>query len=130
MIDEIFLKELGLSEDIIEKILERVKEAEQKGSFEKLLNEEIAKLKPHNSELILKLFEYDGTEDREALAEKLLKFKEEYPFLFEKGDVPSIYSSTKASKRLTAEEFGNMGYKNRMELFKKNPGLYKKLTNA
>lgn len=130
MIDKKFLEELGLSEEIISKIQERLEEGEKKDNFEKLLREEIEKLNPHNTELILELFDVEELEDADVLKEKLEEFRAEYPFLFKQGDMPQLAGSTKSAKGITAEEFNNMGYKKRTELYKKNPKLYKQLANA
>lgn len=134
MINEKFLRELGLDEEIIAEILEKADEEGQKEQFDRVLKEAVQAFEPYDAELILKLLDTEGLEladgKIEGLEEKLEEMKGQYPFLFKNGQAPHIVSSTKAGNKITAEKFKKMGYKERSELYKKNPGLYKRLLNA
>ena len=134
MINEEFLKELGLDEKVITAILEKSNETNNKLKFQELLKKAIEKLNPHNIDVVLKLL--DTTElklengEIANLEEHLNRFKEKYPFLFKNVEIPQIISSTKSGKTISAEEFKKMSYSERAELYKKNPKLYKTLLNA
>ena len=134
MINEEFLKELGLDEKVITAILEKSNETNNKLKFQELLKKAIEKLNPHNIDVVLKLL--DTTElklengEIANLEEHLNRFKEKYPFLFKNVEIPQIISSTKSGKSISAEEFKKMSYSERAELYKKNPKLYKTLLNA
>jgi len=134
MINEEFLKSLGLDEKIIASILQKNNENINKLKFQELLKKAVEELKPHDIDVILKLFDTDNLKyengEIKGLAEKLDAFREKYPFLFKNTDIPQIVSSTKATKSVTADEFKKMSYTQRAELYKKNPKLYKTLLNA
>ena len=134
MINEEFLKELGLDEKIINTILEKNNETNNKMKFQELLRKAIEELNPHDIDVILKLFDTKSLKFENGeitnLEENLKLFKEKYPFLFKNTDIPQIVSSTNSGKSISAEEFKKMSYKERSELYKKNPKLYKTLLNA
>ena len=134
MINEEFLKSLGLDEKITATILQKNNENINKLKFQELLKKAIEELNPHDIDVIFKLFDTSKLKfengEITGLAEKLNAFKEKYPFLFKNTDIPQIVSSTKAAKSVTAEEFKKMSYTERAELYKKNPKLYKTLLNA
>lgn len=134
MINEEFLKELGLDEKVITAILEKSNENSNKLKFQELLRKAVEKLSPYDIDVVLKLLDTKELrfENGEIvnIEEKLNKFKEKYPFLFKNTEIPQIISSTKSGKAISAEEFKKMSYKERAELYKKNPKLYKTLLNA
>lgn len=134
MINEEFLKELGLDEKVITAILKKSSETNNKLKFQELLKKAVEKLNPHNIDMVLKLLDTKELklENGEItnLEETLNVFKEKYPFLFKNAEIPQIISSTKSGKSISAEEFNKMSYSERAELYKKNPKLYKTLQNA
>lgn len=134
MINEEFLKELGLDEKVITAILKKSSETNNKLKFQELLKKAVEKLNPHNIDMVLKLLDTKELklENGEItnLEETLNVFKEKYPFLFKNTEIPQIISSTKSGKSISAEEFNKMSYSERAELYKKNPKLYKTLQNA
>lgn len=130
MIDEEFLKELGLDDELVESILTRDGEERKIREAEALKNE-IKAFGVYDEELILWLLERDGLESGELSdkTEKIEALKENYPFLFKNTDMPQIVSPILQHESIGSEEFGRMGYKARNELYRKNPRLYKKLAN-
>lgn len=134
MINEEFLKELGLNEDAIASIITKNKEADDKRKFQEILKKSIKRRNPYDIDLVLQLFDTENleykNEEIEGLEERLNEFEEKYHFLFKDEDIPQIVSSTKPLSDLTAEEFKNMTYTERAELYKKNPKLYRRLLNA
>lgn len=132
MINEDFLRELGLDEEVIAKIMAKASEENDKLKFEEILKAAIEKLNPYDTEVVLKLFNAEGLEmeDEAALEDKLMEFKEAYPFLFKEDKLPQIISSTKNRNNISSEDFKKMSYKERTELYKKNPNLYRTLLNA
>lgn len=134
MINEEFLQSLNIEEDAISKILQTLLEDRKKEEFEKILKNEIEALNPHDIDIILSLFDPSGLEVEdgkiEGLTEKLEDFREKYPFLFINSKTPKIISSTKAPEKYTKEDFNKMSYKEKSQLYQKNPSLYKKLANA
>ena len=124
MINKEYLKEMGLSEEVIASILKHEEEDNGRTKFKQILSDAIKEMEPQDEEIILKLFETKG------LKERLLAFKEKYPFLFKENDLPKIVSSTNAKKGITVERFKKMSYKERADLYKKNPKLYNELLNA
>lgn len=134
MISEEFLRELGLGEEIIAAVLAKEQEEENKRRFDEIIRNAVESLNPYDTETVLKLFDTEGLEyvDGEVvgLDEKLLEFKDNFPFLFDKTEIPQLVSSTNSKKSITSEEFKKMGYKERAELYRKNPKLYNDLVNA
>lgn len=134
MINEEFLRSLNIEEDAISKIISTLNEDRKKETFQETLKKEITNFKPYNIDVILSLFDTSDLEmvdgKIEGLTERLEAFLEKYPFLFEKGEIPKIVSSTKGSEKITKEDFNKMGYKEKSQLYQKNPNLYKKLANA
>ena len=132
MINEDFLRELGLDEEVIAKIMAKASEENDKLKFEEILKAAIEKLNPYDTEVVLKLFNAEGLEtaDEATLEDKLMEFKEAYPFLFKEDKLPQIISSTKNRNNISSEDFKKMSYKERTELYKKNPNLYRTLLNA
>lgn len=134
MINEEFLKELGLDDKTIAAILEKNNESNNQRNFQETLKKEIEKLHPYDIDVVLKLFDTANLKYKnreiEGLEEQLNEFKEKYSFLFKDTDIPRIVSSTKSTNNITAEEFKKMGYKERSELYRKNPKLYRTLLNA
>lgn len=134
MINEEFLRSLNIDEDAISKIISTMNEDSEKKEFEDVLRGEISTLSPYDIDLVLSLFDTSGLELKdekiEGLEERLGEFSRKYPFLFENSDAPKIVSSTKATEKYSKEDFNKMGYKEKSLLYKKNPGLYKKLANA
>lgn len=134
MINKEYLKEMGLSEEVIASILKHEEEDNGRTKFKQSLSDAIKEMEPQDEEIILKLFETKGLHlengEIEGLKERLLAFKEKYPFLFKENDLPKIVSSTNAKKGITVERFKKMSYKERADLYKKNPKLYNELLNA
>ena len=134
MINEEFLKELGVDEKVITAILEKNNETNNELKFQELLRKAIENLNPHDIDVVLKLLDTEELklENGEIanLEEHLNAFKEKYPFLFKNTEIPQLISSTKSGKSISAEEFKKMSYSERAELYQKNPKLYKTLLNA
>ena len=134
MINEEFLKTLNIEEDAISKILTTLQNDLENEKFQEILESEIANLNPYDTGVILSLFDTSGLAIEEGkiegLTERLLDFQAKYPFLFENPDAPKIVSSTRMTEGYTKEDFNKMGYKEKSQLYQKNPGLYKKLANA
>ncbi len=132
MIKEDFLKELGLNKEVIASIMEKLSEEEERSLFKDTFKKELLALKPQDEELVMKLLEEEIGKikgNKEDIKKVLNAFKEKYPFLF-KEDAPKIVSSTKKSNTLAKAEFDKMSYKEKTELYKRNPKLYKELANA
>lgn len=134
MINEEFLKELGVDEKVITAILEKNNETNNELKFQELLRKAIENLNPHDIDVVLKLLDTEELklENGEIanLEEHLNAFKEKYPFLFKNTEIPQLISSTKSGKAISAEKFKKMSYSERAELYQKNPKLYKTLLNA
>lgn len=130
MIEKTVLEELGISEEAADKVLEKLNENEQKENYKNLVKEEVEKLNPYSSEIILKLFNAEEAANTEELKNELVGFKNEYPFLFKNDEIPQLTGSTKTGRGVSAAEFKKMDYNKRSELYRKNPKLYKELANA
>lgn len=60
------------------------------------------------------------------IREKIGELKEKHPTLF-KSSQPRIVSSAEKKAAVDRSEFSKMSYRERLELFKKNPDTYKRL---
>lgn len=115
-----FLTELGISEELSGRIMakydsERLGEALEKG----LKAEQVQDLSA-----ALSLINQEGL-TQENLSEKIGELKSQHPALFA-ASVPKIVSSAGGSEP-DADAFGKMSYRERLELYKRKPELYKKL---
>lgn len=65
-----------------------------------------------------------------GLSEQIDTLKKEKPYLFKgtKAEGRSPYGGEGAPMGVTKEQFGKMGYRQRLELYNNNPELYKYLT--
>ncbi len=121
--NEEFLTSLGLDGEISAKILAEYN-AER---LETEIEQEFEKQGVCDKKALGVLLERDGL-TAENLSQRVEMLKTEHPSLFKK-DAPKIVSSAGASGVLEKDTFSKMGYKERLELFKKSPDLYKKLVS-
>lgn len=132
MINKEFLKELGLADEVIEKIAEEAEEQDKKRRLEEALMEQIRELEACDEKLARELLKKEGLdfiEEEEDAADNVEALREKYPFLFKKGKLPRLVSPSAPEHGLKAEDFKKMGYRERAALYRKNPGMYKSLAN-
>ncbi len=118
---EEFLLELGVAEDLSEKILAEY----NKEKLEQGLEAELLKAGVSDKKAACMLLDRDGL-CKENLFERVEALKNEHPVLF-KTDMPKIVSSAKSLSGTDKDDFVKMSYKERLELYKKSPEAYKKL---
>jgi len=117
---EEFLKELGVMDDTIEKILS--KQNEEK--FERQIKESLIKNGVLDMDAAGALLDRDGL-SKENLLERIESLKTLHPSIFKKS-VPEFLTNADTKEKLDRDNFEKMGYKERLDLFKKNPTAYKK----
>ena len=119
--NEEFLSGLGLDEETSNLIIQQYRD-------EKLQEKVVAELKLAGSvdETVAKtMLDMDGLTN-ENVRERIGELKEKHPTLF-KNPQPRIISSAKGNASVDKGEFSRMSYRERLELFKKNPDAYKRL---
>ncbi len=121
MLNQEFLLELGIDGEVSEKILARYNTEKIEAAVEReLLGQGVCDRSAAEA-----LLERDGLSE-ENIAERVGNLKKEHPNLF-KSDVPKIVSTAQPSEAVEKGEFEKMSYRERLELFKKSPDVYKKL---
>ncbi len=142
-----FLKELGLTDDIISAITEEMQSALE-AEYERGLTDGTASLNEFktqqaidealkdfgakNPNLLKKLIDLSLISIEEGkisgLDEQIEAIKKENPFLFdEEVQSPKFTRQPKSTDRITKASFDKMSYMERVKLYSKNPALYKKL---
>ena len=142
-----FLKELGLSEEIISSVMAE-KQTALDAEYERGLSEGTAQMEEFktaqavdaalssvgakNPELLKKLIDISAisSEDGEiiGLDEQIEKLRQDNPFLFEEENpAPKFTLRPKTSDKITKQSFDRMSYMDRVKLYSKNPALYNKL---
>ncbi|MEE0944886.1 MAG: hypothetical protein UIM24_05490 [Clostridia bacterium] len=119
--NEEFLSGLGLDEETSNLIIQQYKD-------EKLQEKVATELKMAGTvdEAVAKtMLDMDGLTD-ENVKEKIGQLKEKHPYLF-KNTQPRIISAAEGKSSVDKGEFSKMSYRERLELFKKNPDTYKRL---
>lgn len=117
---EEFLKELGVGEDAIEKILTRLNEE----SLENKIKESFVKNGVLDIDAAGVLLERDGISE-DNYQERIESLKTLHPSIFKKR-VPEFLGNADTLEKLDKSNFEKMSYKERLDLFKKNPTAYKK----
>lgn len=115
-----FLTELGISEEVSGKIMEQY-ESEK---LHEALKEGLKAEQVQDFSAAVTLLK-DKELTHENLKEKINELKSEHPALFT-SSAPKIVSAA-GSPELDSEEFKKMGYRERLDLYKRKPELYKKL---
>ncbi len=115
-----FLTELGISEEVSGQIMQKYNSERLEAALEQGLKAEQVQ---DFSAAVALLKDKEIT--HENLGERISELKNEHPALFA-IPVPKIVSSAGA-KELDADEFKKMSYRERLELYKQKPELYKKL---
>lgn len=119
--NEEFLNGLGLDKEITDLIMQQYDaEKLQEGIALELkdagaVDEAVARTMLDREDLTL-----------ENIREKVGKLKEKHPTLF-KSSQPRIVSSAEKKAAVDRSQFSQMSYRERLELFKKNPDTYKRL---
>ncbi len=119
---EEFLKELGVGEEAIDKILSKLK----KEKLEEQIKESLAKNGVLDMDAAGALLDKDGISE-ENLQEKIEDLKTLHPAIFKK-DLPQFITNADTKENIDRRNFEKMTYAQRLDLFKKNPGVYKKFT--
>lgn len=115
-----FLTELGLSEEVSGRIMQQYDRERLDAELEQGLKAEQVQ---DFSAAVALLKDKDIT--HENMSERIAELKNEHPALFAIA-VPKIVSAAGAQE-LDADEFKKMSYRERLELYKQKPELYKKL---
>lgn len=115
-----FLTELGISEEISGRIIEQYESERLDAALEQGLKAE--QVQDFSAALML-LKDKEITHDN--LKERIAELKNEHPALFA-ASVPKIVSGA-GIKEPDVNDFKKMSYRERLELYKKKPELYKKL---
>lgn len=142
-----FLKELGLSDEIISSVMPQIQTALD-AEYERGLSDGTAQMEElkmaqavdaalsatgaKNPQLLKKLIDISALslEDGEivGLDEQIEEIRQENPFLFEEENpAPKFTLRTKSSDKITKQSFDKMSYMDRVKLYSKNPALYNKL---
>ncbi len=115
-----FLTEIGVSDELSEKIMAEY-ESEKLGSA---INEALKAERVQDHSAAMTLLK-DKAVTQENLQEKIRELKSEHPTLFT-SPTPKFVSAA-GNTELDINAFRKMGYRERLELFKSKPELYKKL---
>ena len=115
-----FLTELGISEEMSAKIMQQYDSERLDAALEQGLKAE--QVQDYSAAVALLK---DKEITYENLKERITELKNEHPALFALS-VPKIVSAAGA-KEIDADEFKKMSYRERLELYKQKPELYKKL---
>ncbi len=119
--NEEFLTGLGLEKDISDRILKEYNDEKIQTGIAKAF-ESAGVVDNTAADAML---EKDGL-TLENLTERVEALKDAHPALF-KTQTPRIVSSAQQNKTIDRLAFDKMSYRERLELFKKNPDTYKKL---
>lgn len=115
-----FLTELGLSEELSGKIMAQY----DRERIDSALEQELKTEQVQDFTAAVALLK-DKEITYENMKERIAELKNEHPALFSMS-VPKIVSAAGA-KEIDADEFKKMSYRERLELYKQKPELYKKL---
>lgn len=119
--NEEFLTGLGLDRETSDMILQKYdSERLEEGILKELGNAGVADVVAARTMLDCEGLNMDN------LSQRVKTLKEEHPALF-KTAIPRIVSSAEIKSTLEKKDFDRMTYRERLELFKKNPDKYKKL---
>ncbi len=96
--------------------------------FERRVEEELKKAKPKNLKALSALIDFDSVSlsggELNGLSEQLEKLRKECDFLFEDEKKPRFTGSVATQEKT---DISNLGYKERLKLYKEMPELYKQL---
>lgn len=132
---EEFLKEFGIPEEGIEKILAANQAELEALKLQYAIRSAVEAEKPKNLELALSLLDTEGLVFQDGkvigLEERLAELKKAHPYLFaQEADMPRIVAPANSGKAggINAAQFAQMGYRDRVQLYRQDPELYKALT--
>lgn len=115
-----FLTDLGLDEEICEQIMREYDDERLEEELRRSLEKERV------SDISAALLLIDGSElTYENMNERIAELKEKHPSVFE-SNAPKIVSKA-GDAAFASDEFQKMGYRERLELYRRKPELYKKL---
>lgn len=123
MIDRGFLTELGIDEETGSLIMERY----EREKLDESIASELDAAGSIDAEAALAMLDKDGL-TTENLKDRVVALKESHPALF-RARQPRIISTAENKFSINKEGFSKMSYRERLELFKKNPDTYKRLVD-
>lgn len=119
--NEEFLAGLGIDEEICGRIIAEYDREKIESSIKTVLE----KAGTVDEKAARTLLDTDGI-NLENLEERVTSLKKEHPTLFRQS-VPRFVSAAQPTESIKRGDFEKMTYRERLELFKKNPEIYKKL---
>lgn len=119
--NEEFLSGLGIDKQTSELILEKY-ESER---LNERISSELVSAGAVDKAAAELMLDKDGL-NAENLSERIGELKEQHPMLF-KTAAPRIVTSAEGKTSVDKDSFVKMGYRERLELFKKSPDTYKRL---
>lgn len=123
MIDRGFLTELGIDEETGSLIMEKY----EREKLDESIASELDAAGSIDAEAALAMLDKEGLTS-ENLKDRVVALKESHPALF-KTKQPRIISNAENKFSINKEGFSKMSYRERLELFKKNPDTYKRLVD-
>lgn len=120
--NEEFLKELGIEEEVYTKILEVYEGEKLQGKIKDSLMENGVL----DEAAAIALLDKEGI-CAENLSERIENLKNSHPSVF-KTELPKIISNAEPKESVDKRKFDKMTYRERLDLFKKSPDAYKKFT--
>ncbi len=120
--NEEFLTGLGIDGEVSAKIIEEYEKEKLVADIRSRLEKQGAV----DTEAAFSLLDKDGISTENA-GERIERLKNEHSALFHKKQVPKFVTEAQVLSKDSADEFSKMSYRQRLELFMKNPEAYKEL---
>ena len=117
---EEFLKELGIEDEAIEKIISRLNEEK----LDEKIREGLEKNGILDMDAAGALLERDGISEENFL-ERIENLKTSHPSIFKKN-MPEFLSKADMKENIDRRNFEKMSYLERLDFFRKSPEAYKK----